>query len=311
MAQIVITEFMEAAAVEGLAADFDVLFDAHLFGRPDDLAEAARDARVLVVRNRTQVRDPLLASAPRLEAVGRLGVGLDNIDLDACAARGIAVLPATGANAGSVAEYVLAGVLMLLRGAYHSTNDLIAGRWPHQDLIGREAAGRRLGLVGFGVSARAVAAKATALGMEVVAHDPYVAAADADWARLGVAPRTLAALLGECDAVSLHVPLLETTRHLIDAAALALMRPGSVLVNAARGGVVDEAALVDSLRTGRLGGAMLDVFADEPLADGSAFEAVPNLILTPHIAGRTGESDRRVSALTAANVRRVLEGGSR
>lgn len=310
MADIVISEFMEAAAVADLAADYDVLHDAELFARPDALAAAVGAARALIVRNRTQVAAPLLDAAPRLAAIGRLGVGLDNIDLEACRSRRVAVLPAHGANADAVAEYVVAAVFMLLRGAYHASPQVVAGAWPRQELIGREAAGRHLGLVGFGTIARAVAVKAAALGMVVVACDPLLDADDPAWGRFGVARLELDALLASCDAVSLHVPLVAATRHLIDAGALGLMRLGAVLVNAARGGVVHEAALIAALHQGHLGGAMLDVFEEEPLAPGNSFAGTPNLVLTPHIAGLTEEANRRVSALTADNVRRVLSGGA-
>jgi (S)-sulfolactate dehydrogenase len=306
MPDIVVSEFMDEAAIENLAADFEVLHDPGLADRPDELRRVAGDCRALIVRNRTQVRGDLLAACARLEAVGRLGVGLDNIDVEACKARGIAVLPATGANDLSVAEYVIAGVLMLLRGAYHATAEVAGGKWPRNRLIGREAAGRTLGLVGFGSIARETAGCAAALGMNVVAHDPYLPADHPAWRELGVARAGLEELLGASDAVSLHVPLTEATRHLIGADALGRLRRGAVLINAARGGVVDERALATALRQGKLAGAMLDVFEEEPLSAGSLLEGVPNLILTPHIAGVTEESNTRVSAVTAANVRRAL-----
>jgi (S)-sulfolactate dehydrogenase len=310
MPEIVITEFMDDAAVADLAAEFDVLSDAGLADHPDALASLVADARGLIVRNRTQVRGALLEACRRLEVVGRLGVGLDNIDVEACRARGIAVCPATGANDLAVAEYVIAGVLMLLRGAYGASAAVAAGEWPRGRLIGREIAGRRLGLVGFGGIAREAAKRATALGMTVLAHDPYVADDDPAWQELGVARTGLEPLLASCDAVSLHVPLDATTRHLIDAAALGRMREDAVLINAARGGVVDEQALADALRGGRLAGAMLDVFETEPLPADSALAGVPNLILTPHIAGVTAESNVRVSARVAADIRRVLQPGA-
>ena len=174
MAEIVISEFMEQAAVDGLAADFDVLYDRDLFARADDLRAALPSARALIVRNRTEVRGALLAAGGRLEAVGRLGVGLDNIDVEACAARGIAVLPATGANDVSVAEYVLATTMILRRGAYFCSAEVLQGTWPRERLIGHEIAGKQLGLVGFGSIARVVASKARALDMVVSAYDPYV-----------------------------------------------------------------------------------------------------------------------------------------
>jgi (S)-sulfolactate dehydrogenase len=309
MADIVITEFMDEAAVAELSAQRSTLYDPALVDRPADLLAEARACKALVVRNRTQVRGELLAAATDLVVVGRLGVGLDNIDLDACKARNIAVCPATGANDVSVAEYVIATVMVLLRGAYYSTAEVIAGKWPRNALInGREVSGRTLGLVGFGAIARETARRARALGMTVVAFDPYVPAEHPAWAELGAAPVSLDAVLATADAVSLHVPLSPGTRNLIDADALARMKPGAVLVNAARGGVVDEAALAAALKAGTLGGAALDVFEAEPLpaAGGSVFAGCPNLILTPHIAGVTEESNVRVSSVTAANVLREL-----
>ena len=309
MSDIVIAEFMDEAAVDGLRADFSVRYDRTLVDRPDELRAAVAEARALIVRNRTQVRGALLAAAGRLEAVGRLGVGLDNIDVAACQGRGIAVLPATGANDVSVAEYVLATLLMLLRRAYRATDETRAGAWPREALIGREASGLTLGLVGFGAIARAVARRAAALEMTLIGHDPFLPDGDPAWAEFGAAPLPLAALLTRSDVVSLHVPLTDDTRHLIDAAALSAMKPDAVLINAARGGVVDEGALAAALASGRLGGAALDVFEREPLPAGAGFDDVPNLILTPHIAGVTQQSNTRVSALVAANVRRILEDG--
>lgn len=308
MPDIVVTEIMQEGAVEDLRRDFEVHYDLSLFERPDEIARLAADSRALVVRNRTRVTGELLAACERLEAIGRLGVGLDNIDLDACRARGIKVLPATGANDVSVAEYVIAGILMLLRGAYHSSEDVLAGAWPRGALTGREASARVLGLVGFGNIARETARRASALAMSVIAADPFVADDDPAWSREGVAKLALDDLLATADVVSVHVPLLPETRHLIDAAAIARMRDDAVLINAARGGIVDEAALADALRAGRLKGAMLDVFEDEPLPAGSPLVGVPRLILTPHIAGVTEESHLRVSGVTALNVRRALAG---
>lgn len=306
MAEVVISEFMAEASVDALAADFDVRYDPTLVDDRPGLLAAVADARALVVRNRTRVDAELLASAPRLEVVGRLGVGLDNIDLAACEAHGAAVRPATGANADAVAEYVVAAVLLLVRGVFGSADRVAAGEWPRTEMKGREVAGRRIGLVGFGDIARRVAVRLRALGMTVAAHDPYLADDDPAWE--GVERCALEDLLSGSDAVSLHVPLVDSTRHLIDAEAIAAMPDGAVLVNTSRGGIVDEDAVVDALRRGHLGGAALDVFESEPLdADaGRRFDGVPNLLLTPHIAGITQESDVRVSAMTAEQVRAVL-----
>ncbi|MEE7438200.1 hydroxyacid dehydrogenase [Methylobacterium oryzae] len=310
MPKVIISEFMDEAAIAAELAGLDVQYDPGLVDRPGDLAAAVARADALIVRNRTQIRGPLLDAARDLKVVGRLGVGLDNIDVPACRARGIAVYPATGANDGAVAEYVVATALLLLRGAYGATARVAAGTWPRNALMGREIAGKRLGLVGFGSIARETARRAAALGMTVAAHDPFVAAGDPAWnpATGPVQSQALDALIAQSDVLSLHVPLTDQTRGLIDAAALARMPKGAILINAARGGVVDEAAVAQALRSGHLGGAALDVFDREPLdaAAGAVFADVPNLILTPHIAGVTQESNVRVSAVTAQAVRRHL-----
>lgn len=304
--RIVISEFMDEAAVDDLRRDFDVVYDPGLVDRPDDLCDALTGADALIVRNRTQVRGAVLKAADTVRVIGRLGVGLDNIDLDGCAARGIEVRPATGANDLAVAEYAVAAAMSLLRGAYDARQAMIAGEWPRTRLMGRESAGKRFGLVGFGAIARETARLARGFGFSLAAHDPFVPADAPEWK--GVDNLSLADLAGGGDVVSLHVPLTDGTRHLVDAAFLSGMKPGAVLINAARGGVVDEAALADALRAGRLGGAALDVFETEPLTAEAAakFDGLPNLILTPHIAGVTEESNVRVSSATARAVREVL-----
>jgi (S)-sulfolactate dehydrogenase len=309
MAEIVISEFMDRAAVDDLSADFDVLFEPSLCERPDQLHAALAGARALIVRNRTQVDQRLLDKAPRLEGIGRLGVGLDNIDVQACRARDIQVLPATGAADVSVAEYVLAMALILVRGVFFATQDVLRGAWPRERLIGRELAGKRMGLVGLGSIGRVVAHKARALDMTVAAFDPYVSGDDPAWSEVERC-LTLEALVERTDVVSVHVPLTPFTRGLIGPWAFARIKPGAVLINAARGGIVDETALIEALRSGRLGGAALDVFEQEPLSAEAAakFHGVADLILTPHVAGPTVESNVRVSALIADNVRRLLQG---
>lgn len=302
MADIVISEFMDETAIRAQLADFDVLYDPKLVDDQARLFAALADARAIVVRNRTQVRAALLAAAPRLKVVGRLGVGLDNIDLDACKERRIDVFPATGANDVAVAEYVIAAAMTLIRGAFHSSADVAAGRWPRNALIGGEVSGRMLGLVGYGAIARETATRARALGMRIAAYDPLLPPSSTHWA--GVERVELDTLLAKSDAISIHAPLTDETRRLIDAAALARMKPTAVLINAARGGIVDEAALADALRVSKIAGAALDVFEEEPLgaASGARFSGLPNVILTPHIAGVTEESNIRVSRVTLEKV---------
>ena len=307
MTDILVTEFMDAPAVDSLRVEFDVHYDPDLHQDAMGIANRLGSARALIVRNRTRVGRDLLAAGPRLVAVGRLGVGLDNIDLDACAERDVTVHPATGANVVAVAEYVIATMLMMLRGAYRATDRVLAGEWPRTALIGREASGKTLGIVGFGAIGRAVARRATALGVGVAAYDPVLASGDSAWNVPGVRRfGDLAAMLAACDVVTLHVPLTGATRHLIGTTEIAAMKPGACIVNTARGGVLDEAAMARALASGRLGAAALDVFEDEPLPAHSRLAGIPNLYLTPHVAGLTEEANARTGELVARLVRSAL-----
>jgi (S)-sulfolactate dehydrogenase len=305
--KIVISEFMDEAAVDTLRQRFDVRFDPTLFGEPERLAAELADAHALIVRNRTQVSATLLAAGPKLRALGRLGVGLDNLDLAACAARNIAVFPATGANAQAVAEYVIATSLILLRGAYLRSADVAAGNWPREALSsGREAAGSVLAVIGFGGIGQRVARLARALGMTVVGYDPQQPAGAPCWSDTGARAMALDQALAVADVVTLHVPLCEATRNLLDSERIGRLKRGAIVINTARGGTLDEGALAVALREERLAGAALDVFADEPLQRGSPLVDAPNLILTPHIAGLTKQANERVSALVAERVAAAL-----
>ena len=301
--RIVITEFMDARAVAQLQARHDVLYDPAL---ADDasrlLAEAAR-ADALVVRNRTQVRGELLAAMTRCKVVGRLGVGLDNIDVAACAARSMQVIPATGANALSVAEFVITSAMMLLRGAFASTADVADGKWPRNALSnGRETAGKTLGVIGFGSIGQLTARLAHGLGMHVIAFDAMLEDDAAVFLETGVKCAGLQEVIIESDVVTLHVPLADGTRGLFDAARIASMKPGAILINTSRGHIVDLEAVANALRLGHLGGAAIDVFDTEPLAASAQLRNCPNLLLTPHISGVSLESNERVSALIAEKV---------
>lgn len=301
--KIIISEFMDEASVDALRVDFDVTYEPTLVDRRDDLFAMLAGADALIVRNRTQVNATLLIAAPTLRVVGRLGVGLDNIDVPACETRGIGVIPATGANAVAVAEYVIGTAMALLREAYTRSAETAAGKWPRGALSnGREIAGKTLGLIGFGGIGQLTARLAQGLGVKVVAHDPMFDAQSAVWSATGVERKSLDELLAMSDIVSLHVPLTPETRNLIDAQSLGKMKRASVLINTSRGGIVDEAALAAALHSGHLAGAAIDVFDREPLASGNALADAPHAILTPHIAGVTTESNTRVSALIAERV---------
>ena len=307
MSRVVITEFMDERAVAQLRARHDVLYDPALVDdAPRLLAELAL-ADALVVRNRTQVRGELLAAMARCTVVGRLGVGLDNIDVPACAARGMLVIPATGANALSVAEYVITSAMLLLRGAFASSAAVAAGQWPRNTLgNGRETAGKTLGIIGFGSIGQTTARLAQGLGMQVIAFDAMLDD-DADvFQSSGVKCTGLQELVMQSDVITLHVPLVDATRGLFDAGRLAAMKQGAILINTSRGHIVDLGALANALRLGHLGGAAIDVFDSEPLPASPQLVGCPNLLLTPHISGVSAESNERVSFLIADKVLEAL-----
>lgn len=309
--RIIITEFMDEAAVAALARRFDVRFDPDLVDRRDALLDALADAEAVIVRNRTQVDADMLAAAKRLKVVGRLGVGLDNIDVAACRDRGIEVIPATGANARAVAEYVIATALMLLRGAYTASAEVAAGAWPRTVYSnGLEAEQRMLGIVGFGGIGQLTAKLAQGIGMRVAAFDPMLPADSAVWQQTHVQRLELDALLSAADVVTLHIPLTPDTRNLFDGARIGSMKSGGILINTARGGIVDETALAAALKSGQLRGAAIDVFDQEPVKAAGALADAPNLILTPHIAGLTQEANERVSSVVAERVAAVLDGAA-
>lgn len=296
---ILITEFMDQSAVETLSAAHKTTYAPELADEQSQIPALMADIQALIVRNRTKVTADLLDAAPALKCVGRLGVGLDNIDLDACVARDVKVIPATGANNLSVAEYVITSAMVLLRNAYQAKHDMLAGNWPRMACAGRELSGKTLGLIGYGAISRETAGLALGLGMEVCAYDPFLPADDPVWGDTHCL--SLDGVLESGDVISLHVPLTDETRHLMDTRRLAQMKPGAILINAARGGVADEAAMASALKAGALAGAALDVFENEPLtaSDAEKFCGFNNLLLTPHIAGITDESNVRVSSMIA------------
>ena len=307
MSRIVVTEFMDERAVARLRARHDVLYDPTLVDDAPHLLQLAAAADALIVRNRTQVRGALLAALTRCTVIGRLGVGLDNIDVPACESRGMRVIPATGANALSVAEYVITSAMLLLRGAFTSTAAVAAGQWPRNALSnGRETAGKTLGIIGFGSIGQTTARLAQGLGMQVLAFDAILQPDAAVFQRTGVVYTPLQELVTQSDVITLHVPLVEGTRGLFDAGRIAAMKSGAILINTSRGHIVDLNAVAAALRLGHLGGAAIDVFDSEPLPATEALVNCPNLLLTPHISGVSLESNERVSFLIADKVLEAL-----
>lgn len=305
---ILIPEWMPVG-VDRLEAFGATTYDSALWRDRARLLDLLSDCEALIVRNQTQVDAELLDHAPKLKVVGRLGVGLDNLDLEALRARGITVVTGGNANAISVAEYTLAAMLTLARRLPAADHHTKGGGWDRAAFgAGFELHGKTLGLIGLGDIGARVARRALAFGMRVVAHDPLITPHHFAAAELGVMLTPLDDLLGESDFISLHVPLLTTTHHLINTERLARMKPTAMLINTSRGGIVDEAALIEALRAGRLGGAALDVREHEPPEQPDPLAQFENVLLTPHIAGLTAESQARVCRAVAEDVLRALRG---
>lgn len=271
-----------------------------------ELVARLADVDALVVRSETKVTARVLAAAPRLQVVGRAGVGVDNIDLAAATAQGIYVVNAPFGNVNAAAEHALAITLALLRRVVDADQSVRRGEWTRSKFAGRELRGKTLGLVGIGRVGTIVARRAAGFEMRVIASDPYATESAARAA--GVTLVDLDTVLAESDVISVHTPLTPQTRNLIDAAALAKMRPDAVLVNCARGEVVDLDAVAAALAAGTLGGAAIDVFASEPLAADAPIRTAPRTVLTPHIAGSTAEAQTNVAVDVVKQILDVLAG---
>lgn len=307
MSSILISEFITSQALETLRSKHSVAYEPELYKDRQALIAATQNVEALIVRNLTQVNEEVLANASKLRVVGRLGVGLENIELPACAKRNIKVIPATGANAESVAEYVVGAAIALTRGFIPATISTLKGEWPRPRFSSyHEFSGKTIGIVGFGSIGRVVAKKANAFGLKCIAYDPMLSGNAVALEGFEVPLISLSSLLSQSDAITLHLPLLPETKGLFNADVLGQMKEGACLINTARGGIVDELALVECLRSGHLGGAALDVFSSEPAKDLSHLSDIENLILTPHIAGVTHESNDRVSQMIADEVNLYL-----
>ena len=299
---ILITEFMDEDAINLLKKKYDVYYDISLAEDSNSLVKLINKMRALIVRNKTLVTRELIENAPNLTCVGRLGVGLDNIDLSACEEQNITVYPALGANSNSVAEYVICASMLLLRKAYFKKNEMIAGNWPRQESSGSEVYGKTLGLIGFGDIAQKTRDLALGLGIKTVAYDPYLDKDSNVWKE--TKNLLLDNLLSISDIISLHIPLTKETKNLIDEKKLRLIKNSSVIINTSRGGIIDENSLAKLLKENKIGGAALDVFNKEPInkVNAKKFEGLDNIILTPHIGGVTKESNERVSKMIAKKI---------
>ena len=272
------------------------------------LAEKLADVDAVLVRSATQVGADALAKASRLKVIGRAGAGVDTIDVDAATARGIAVMNAPDGNTLAAAEHAIALLFALARHIPRADAGMKAGEWPKAGLTGFELEGKRLGVIGLGRIGSPVARKAAGIGMDVAAFDPFLPAAAAG--RLSLAMKSLDDLLAWADIITLHIPRTKDTTNLIGEAQMRRMKPGSYLINAARGGLVDEAALLRLLDEGHLAGAALDTFVTEPLPKDSPLRGNPKLILTPHLGASTSEAQQAVSTILARQIIDFLKTGA-
>jgi D-3-phosphoglycerate dehydrogenase len=306
--KIVLAEKVSPATLAVFAAEpgWEVLAHDHVAQLPGGLPAALADADALVVRSAVQVDDALMEHAPRLRVIGRAGVGVDNIDAEAATRRGVVVMNTPGANAVAVAELTIGLMLALARKLPTANSTMHAGKWEKKSLQGAELRGKTLGILGLGRIGLEVARRARGFGLEIIGSDPFVSAAVAR--ENGIRLVSLDELIAGSEYLTLHVGLTPQTHGVINAKTLASMKKGIRIINCARGELVDEAALVDALKSGHVAGAALDVFTVEPPKD-SPYAALDNVILTPHIAGSTAEAQEAVGIQIAMQVREYLKLG--
>ena len=300
---VLIADKLAASTVEALGDQVDVRW----VDGPDreKLLAAVVDADALLVRSATTVDAEVLAAAPRLKIVARAGVGLDNVDVEAATARGVLVVNAPTSNIHSAAEHAVALMLAAARQIPAADATLREHTWKRSSFSGTEIFGKTVGVVGLGRIGQLVAQRLAAFGAHIVAYDPYVSHALA--AQLGIELLTLDDLLGRADFISVHLPKTKETAGLIGKEALGKTKPGVIIVNAARGGLIDEQALAEAITSGHVRGAGLDVFATEPCTDSPLFE-LPQVVVTPHLGASTAEAQDRAGTDVAASVKLALAG---
>ena len=293
---------MEQESVDIISDAFDVIYDPTLHENLESLSSQIAAVDAVIVRNKTQLTEALLLKAKNLTFVGRLGVGLDNIDTKFCSNNNIFVQPATGMNADSVAEYVIACSLSLLKNIPISHNGTVSGQWPRTSIKSRELGGKTLGLLGFGVIGKKVSRLAQVFGANVIAYDPFVSLSDAD--SLGVTLTTQDELFRLSDVISIHLPLTDETRDLMNLSSFNKMKKSPIVINSSRGSIVNEEDLLKAYNENLINGFALDVYNSEPIKEKLYKEITSsmNCILTPHTSGVTAESNVRVSQFIADKV---------
>lgn len=307
MPDILISESMQGAAVDALRARFEVLCLPELWKSPALLAEKVADCRALIVRNQTQVTADLMGAAPELLVVGRAGVGLDNVDVEAARQAGIVIATTPDQNAISVAELAIGLMLALARFIPAADRDTKMGNWNRHKFVGTELYGKTFGILGAGKIGYLTARRARAFGMRILACDPFLSQDNVLLSELEAELVPLDDLLARADVVSCHLPATRQTTGLLNGDRIRKMKRGSFFINTSRGKVLSETDLLEALKNGTIAGAALDVRAAEPPQAGE-LEAQPNVILMPHIGAWTHEAQERVSTAVCEDVARVLDG---
>ncbi|HZR83758.1 MAG TPA: phosphoglycerate dehydrogenase [Candidatus Binatia bacterium] len=300
----------EALAPEGLAilrASSEISVDERGVLKRDEIVPMIGEYDALIVRSGTKVTADVIAAGSRLKVIGRAGIGVDNIDVPAATRRGIVVMNTPGGNNVTTAEHAISMMLACARHIPQANASLRAGKWERGKFLGSEVTGKTLGVIGLGNIGRVVADRANGLQMRVVAYDPFVTEENKP---LAVELVSLDDLLARSDFVTVHVPLTNETRNLIDAAALAKTKRGVRVVNCARGGIVDEAAVADAIRSGHVAGAAFDVFAEEPPPADHPLISLPQVVATPHLGASTGEAQVNVAIAIAEQVVAFLTRGA-
>ena len=293
--KILITEFINKNSLEDLNNNFEIKFDEKLWEKEEQLLEIIKDYDGLIVRNKTQVNKKILSNAKNLKFIGRLGVGLDNIDTEFCKSKNIHVQPATGMNADSVAEYVISSSMFLIKKIPMFHNGTVKGNWPRTTIKSAEINGKCIGIVGLGTIGRKVADYSLKNGLNVLAYDPYIKKLDDNEKNYKLS--SLEDVFKNADIISLHLPLTEETKNLINKSSFSKMQKQPIIINTSRGSVVNENDLIDAYDQNLISGFALDVFENEPIKK-DLYERITsemNCILTPHISGVTTESNIRVS----------------
>ncbi len=277
-----------------------------LTGLPkDELPNHVRDLDAIIVRSATKVRKEMIDAAEKLKAIGRAGVGLDNIDVEYAKSKGIKVINTPRATSISVAELTIGLILAVMRKIAYADREMRNGAWPKKKCKGIEMYGKTMGIIGIGRIGREVAKRAKAFGMKVIYYDVYRPDESTE-KELDIEFRELNVLVSEADVITLHLPLTPETKHLINKERIEKMKDGAIIINAARGGIVDENALYEALKSGKLYGAALDVYENEPLKESKLFE-LDNIVLTPHIGAQAKEGQTRAGIEVAKKIAEALK----